>query len=138
MLRLRAGNSTAGVRMDAINAENIHAYLDLLRSVYDEFEFDDHPEQIYNMDETGVPLEPHPPKIVAAKGQKKIRCRSSGQKSQITVIGCGSATGQILPPFIIFTTKQLNILWTNKEVSGSHYAVSDKGWVDQQCFFFIG
>ena len=96
MLRLRAGDSTAGVRMDAINAENIHAYLDLLRSVYDEFEFHDHPEQIYDMDETGVPLEPRPPKIVVAKRQKKIRCCTSGQKSQITVIGCGSATGQIL------------------------------------------
>ena len=94
MLRLRAGDSTAGVRMDAINAENTHAYFDLLRSVYDEFGFDDHPEQIYNMDETGVPLEPRPPKIVAAKGQKKIWYCISRQKSQITVIGCGSATGQ--------------------------------------------
>ena len=136
MLRLRAGDSTAGVRMDAVNAENIHAYFDLLRSVYDEFGFDDHPECIYNMDETGVPLEPRPPKIVAAKGQKKIRYRTSGQKSQITVIGCGSATGQILPPFIIFAAKQLNILWTNEEVSGSRYAVSDKGWVDQELFFY--
>ena len=92
--------------------------------MYDEFGFDDNSECIYNMDETGVPLEPRPPKIVAAKGQKKIRYRTSGQKSQITVIGCGSATGQILPPFIIFTPKQLNILWTNEEVSGSHYACS--------------
>ena len=58
--------------MDAVNAENIHAYFDLLRSVYDEFRFDDHPEHIYNMDETGVPLKPHPPKMVAANGQKKI------------------------------------------------------------------
>ena len=93
MLRLRAGDSIAGVRMDAVNAKNIHAYFDLLRSVYDEFGFDDHPKQIYNMDETGVPLEPCPPKIVAAKGQKKTRYRTSGQKSQITVTGCGRATG---------------------------------------------
>ena len=40
--------------------------------MYDEFGFDDHPERIYNMDETGVPLEPRPPKIVAAKGQKRF------------------------------------------------------------------
>ena len=65
---------------------------------YDEFGFDDHPERIYNTDETGVPLQPRPPKIVAAKGQKKIHFRTSGQKSQITVIVCGSATGQVLPP----------------------------------------
>ena len=135
-LRLRAGDSTAGVRMDAVNADNINAYYDLLRSVYDEFGFDDHPERIYNMDETGVPLQPRPPKIVAAKGQKKIRYRTSGQKSQITVIACGSATGQVLPPFIIFAAKQLNLLWTKDEVSGSRYAVSNKGWVDQELFFF--
>ena len=73
------------------------------------------------------PIRTSPPKIVTVKGQKKIWYRTSGQKSQITVIGCGSATGQILPLFIIFAAEQLNILWTNEEVSGSHYAVSDKG-----------
>ena len=64
--------------------------------MYDEFGFDNYPKWIYNMDKTGVPLEPRPPEIVTVKGQKKIRYHTSGQKSQITVIGCGSATGQIL------------------------------------------
>ena len=85
-------------------------YFDLLREVYDEYEFDSHPECIYNMDETGVPLEPHPPKVIAKRGQKKVRYRTSGQKAQTTVIGCGSATGQIIPPFIIYAAKQLNPL----------------------------
>ncbi len=31
--------ATAGVRMDAINAENMREYFDLLRSVFDEFDF---------------------------------------------------------------------------------------------------
>ena len=57
--------------MDAINDENLCAYYDLLKSVYDEHEFDSHPEAIYNMDETGVPREPQPPKVVAEKEQKK-------------------------------------------------------------------
>ena len=83
--------------MDAINAENINAYFNLSRSVYDEFRFDDHSERIYNMDDTGVPLEPRPPKVIATKGQGKIQYCISGQKVQITVIGCGSAAGQILP-----------------------------------------
>lgn len=41
--------------MDAINYENLRAYCN---SVYDEYEFDSHLETTYNMDETGVPLEP--------------------------------------------------------------------------------
>ena len=87
------------------------------------------------MDETGVPLEPKPPKVIARKGQKKIHYRTSGQKAQITVIGCGNAVGNILPPFIIIAVKQLNPLWTRSEVSGTRYGVSDKGWVDQELFF---
>ncbi len=41
-LRLRAGDSTAGVRMDAINTNNVPKYFDLLKSVFDEFDFDAH------------------------------------------------------------------------------------------------
>ena len=135
-LSLRSGDSTAAVRMDAMNSENMKAYFDLLSDVYDEFDFGNRPESIYNMDETGVPLEHRPPKVVAKRGQKKVRCCTSGQKSQMTVIGCGSATGQSIPPFIIFAAKQLNHSWTLNEVSGSRYGVSDKGWVDQELFFY--
>ena len=67
-LRLCSGDSTAHVRMDAINTENLRAYYDLLKSVYDERGFDSHPETIYNMDDTGVPLEQWAPKVVTAKG----------------------------------------------------------------------
>ena len=135
-MSLRAGDPTAGVRMDAINEENMKKYFDLLEEVYDEMEFRNHPEIIYNMDETGMPLDPRPPKIVVPKGQKKVRYRCSGQKSQITIIGCGSATGQAIPPFIIFAAKQLNPLWMKDEVPGSRFAVSDNGWIDQDLFHF--
>ena len=37
-LHLHSGNSTAGVRIDAVNADNLRAYYALLRGVYDEHE----------------------------------------------------------------------------------------------------
>ena len=92
-LSLRSGDPTAAVRLDAMSASNIKLYFDLLRNVYDEFDFENHPEAIYNMDETGALLEPRSPKVIARRGKKKVRCRTSGQKTQITVLGCGSATG---------------------------------------------
>ena len=122
--------------MDAINAENITNYFDQLRSLFDEYDFDNHPEALYNLDEMGMPLEPWPLKVISQKGRKKIQYRTLDQKQQISVIGCGSATGQCLPLFIIFAAKQLNHLWTRNEVIGSHYTVSDKGWVDHDLFFF--
>lgn len=66
----------------------------------------------------------------------EVRYRCSGQKSQITVIGCGSAMGQTIPPFVIYAAKQLNPLWMKDEVPGTRYAVSDNGWIDQELFHF--
>ena len=110
---------------------------DLLQEIFQKNQFADHPEAIYNMDGTGMPLESHHPKIVAQKGQKKVTYQISGQKQQITVIGCGSAVEQVIPPFIIFAVKQLNYLWMNNEVPGCRFAVSENGWVDHKLFSFF-
>ena len=107
-INFRSRDSTAGVRMSVVNLENINHYFDLLEEVFEQYGFGDHPEAIYNMDETGMPLEPRPPEVVAKKGQKKVRYQISEQKQQITIIGCGSATGHVIPPFIVFAAKQVS------------------------------
>lgn len=63
-----------------------------------------------------------------------MRYACSGQKGQITVLGCASATGHIVSPSIIFDAMQLNPLWTRGEVPGSHYGLSDSGWIDRELF----
>ena len=81
-----------------------------------------------------MPLDHHPPKIVTTRGQKKVRCRTSGNRSQITVIACVSAVGQVIPPFVIFDSKSLNQQWTKGEVVGTRYGLSSSGWVDTELF----
>ena len=114
---LRAGDATGHVRMNAITHENLQHYFDLLKDCLTKYDFAKYPERIYNMDESGVPLDPKPPKVVSAKGQRKIRYRCSGNKGQITVLGCSSATGQMQPPFI--DAAKLNPLWTRGEIPGT-------------------
>jgi len=67
------------------------------------------PGQIYNMDETGIPLDSRPPKVVAKYGEKKVRHRQSGNKEQISIIGCGNAAGQVIPPMVIFEGKYVHV-----------------------------
>ena len=87
-----------------------------------------------NMDETGMPLDFRPPKVVVPKGQK-VRYRCLGQKSQITVFCCGNATGQTIPPYIIFTAMQAaDKAVDENEVQGNRYAASESGWIDQDLF----
>ena len=97
-LSLRRGDATAHIRMDATSKEVIDAYYDLLKTTLDDHGLTDCPAQLYNMDETGIPLDPRPPNIVTKCGQKKVCYRVSGKKEQITVLGCANAIGQAIPP----------------------------------------
>ena len=133
-LALRKGDPTANVRMDCLNDENIKEYFDMLKDTLLENHLMEKPAQIYNVDESGMPLDHRPPKVISEKGQKKVRSRTSGNKSQITVIACVSASGHALPPFVIFDTKGLNPEWTKGEVVGTTYGLSAKGWVDTELF----
>ena len=58
-----------------------------------------------------------------------VRYRTPGNKFKITVIRCVSASGQAIPPFVIFDNKSVNLEGTKEEVNGTAYGLSDKGWV---------
>ena len=92
------------------------------------------PSQIYNCDESGMPLQHKVPKVLSVKGAKKVRQVSSGNKTQITILGCASATGQVVPPMVVFTEKHFNSLLSNGEVPGTLYGMSPNGWMDEELF----
>ena len=64
-LSLRRGDPTTHVLMDSINKKNICAYYNLLEETLQKNNLSECPAQIYNMDETGMPLDPRPPNVVA-------------------------------------------------------------------------
>ncbi len=66
-LSLHSSDATAQVRMQAISHENLQDYYDLLKETPDEHDFLIHPERIYNMNESGVPIDPKPPKLIARR-----------------------------------------------------------------------
>ena len=55
----------------------------LLKDVMEEHSLYNKPSHIYN---GGVPLDPRTPNIVAQRGTKKVRCRVSGKKGQVTIL----------------------------------------------------
>ena len=83
--------------------------------------------RIYNVDETGMPLNHSAPKIVTGRGHKKVRYRTPGNKCPITISGCASATGHAIPSFVIFDSKSLNMEWRKIEVPGTSYGLSSNG-----------
>ena len=131
-IRLRKGDALAIPRANAITAANIAQYYSLLKKTLEENSLMGCPNRIYNMDESGMPLDHKPPKAVARKGTRKVHYCTSGNKSQITVLVCANAAGSIVPPMVIFEGQRFNPEWSKGEVPDTLYGMSKKGWTDQE------
>ena len=92
------------------------------------------PVHIFNCDESGFPLEHKPGKLIGMRGQKDLHTTTSGDKAQLTVLACVSASGYPLPPLIIFDRKRLKPELTEGQIPGTIYGLSDNGWIDSEIF----
>ena len=78
---------------------------------------------MFNVVESGVPLNPKTLKVFSHKGAKNPSCLTSDCKSQVTVLVCISAAGYALLPFVIFDRKTFNPELTTGEVPGSIWTI---------------
>ncbi|XP_064406640.1 uncharacterized protein LOC135351543 isoform X3 [Halichondria panicea] len=122
------------VRAMAEDEGSLKGYFDLLETTLHENDIFDHPSHIYNCDETGMPLNPKPLKVVSERGAKNPSNICGSTKNQVSVLACSSATGHTLPPYIILARKTLNQEITFNEVPGSRYGLSTRGWMDMRLF----
>ncbi len=132
-ISLRAAAPLSMVRAKASDPEMMSRYFDLLEQTLDENRVRGCPGQIFNMDESGMPLDPKAPKVVAERGTSACAL-GSGNKSQVTIVGCVSAAGFCMPPMVIWDRKTLAPELADGEVPGTLYGLSNKGWMDQELF----
>ena len=133
-LALRTAEKLSYARYVSTDPDIIDKYFDLLKDTLSDNKRLDRPAQIFNCDETGLPLDQTPPYVIAAKGQKHPRTVVAGSKKQITVLACANAAGNALPPLVIFARKALNPQLTHGEVPGTMYGLTDSGWMDGEVF----
>ena len=131
---LRSAERLSHARMLASIPDVLDNYFDLLEDTLVKNDLLHKPCMIFNVDETGMPLDPPSLKIVAPRGIKHSQMASSGDKSQITVVGCCSAAGIAIPPMVVFDRKRLRPEYTEGEVPGTVYGLSKSGWIDSELF----
>ena len=134
-LRLRRGDPFSVARDKMTDRAIFENYFSLLRETLEEHGLKNRPGQIYNCDESGMPLEHTPPKTIAIKGTKKVRQITCGNKTQISILACGNAFGEVIPPMVIFSGKRFNFELSKGEVPGTIYGMSDSGWMDTELFY---
>ena len=134
-LSLRTSDPLSHCRFNAVSQSALDHYFVLLRNTLEVNGLMDKPSYIYNMDESGMPLDHKQLKRVALKGIKKVHGPSSGNKAQITILASANAVGTMIPPMVIFKGERLNYEWTRGEVPDTKYAMSPQGWTDHELFF---
>ena len=133
-LRARTPATLSVSRARASTRECIDAYFDFLENILQQTGLADYPALYFNMDETGFALDPKPGKTLHLCGQKNVLSISSGSKAQITVITCVSATGQTIPPLIVWKRKTMAPEMATGEIPGTHYGFSETGWTNSVLF----
>ena len=88
------------------------------------------PENISNYDETSFADDPKIKRCVFKKGTKHPEKIMNTSKQNISVMFCGSASGKMLPPFIVYKVQNVYHSWTLGGPKGTVYSCSPSGWCD--------
>ena len=133
-LSLRKVDSLDRDRAEAFNKNVVDKYFCLLGEKLDELNLKDKPRQIYNCDESFLPLDTTKEKVIALKGSKSVYSQATGTREHITLLCCASAAGLPHPPMIIYANSFPGGQYRFQGPDDALYAKSDSGWVDSELF----
>ena len=100
-LSLRTAAPLSLPRAKAMDRDTIDHYFEVLESTMRENGIITKPGQIFNCDETGIPLAPKPPKVIAKRGEKNPSYITGDTKAQLSVLACINAAGRWIPPRLL-------------------------------------
>ncbi|CAK1579786.1 unnamed protein product [Parnassius mnemosyne] len=94
------------------------------------------PQRIFNMDETAFFLNPKGNKVLAPKGEKSVYQQiNADEKECFTVLLGGNATGDVLPPMVIFKYERIPRELSLSVPETWSLGRSDNGWMTRETFY---
>ena len=92
------------------------------------------PDRIYNYDETNMTDDPGSKTVVCRRGRSRVEIKSNHSKSSVSVMFCGNAAGEYVPPMVVYKAQNLYESWTQGGPNNTVYAVTPSGWFDAATF----
>jgi len=89
---------------------------------------------IINYDETNITDDPGKAKIITRRGCKHPERILDSSKSSVSVMFAGTASGYLLPPYVVYKAENLYDSWTEGGPKGTRYNRSKSGWFDGVLF----
>lgn len=113
-----------------IDAPVLKEYIDNLSEVVKDVPA----SHIFNYDESNLTDDPGKKKVIVKRGMKYPERICNHSKTSISIMMCGSADGELLPPYVVYRSSKLWDTWTENGPSGARYSNTSSGWFDSQVF----
>jgi hypothetical protein len=116
--------SNIRVARSSVSAADIRAYFDNVGQVLASAP----PRNVFNYDETCFKDDPGEKVVIVSRGTRRVEQVREASKCTFSVMCCGSAEGQFLPPMVVYKAKFIYDSWQMGGPNGSVYECSDSGW----------
>ena len=103
-ITLRKPEPLSGVRARAVNHDSINNYFHGVAELFQEYNFSERPNLVWNADETGISFS-HTPSRVVARAGCSIPGRVANSRESLTMLPCMNANGVAMPPMFIIKGK---------------------------------
>lgn len=92
------------------------------------------PENIINYDETNLTDDPGKKKIIVRRGSKYPERVMNSTKASISIMFSGTASGVLLPQYVVYKAIHLYDTWTEGGPPGTRYNRTPSGWFELASF----
>lgn len=133
-LSFRKPESLSKARVQGFTAENVKTFFELLKPKLQKINFN--PNKIFNVDETGITTVQHKVrKILTMKGKREVHKLSSAERGAlVTIVTCMSASGQFIPPLMVFPRKNMKAELLDGAPPGTIGGCHPSGWIQPELF----